>query len=156
MINDEKAIYDMSMHKYILKREYLENKLNINLNEALQHDMSVADDKDADIFLERLSNSLYDYIYAFSKDPDAMEYYLSLTDTPAGIKNREYIISALVEHAFTILTNNSEIAVFFKNGDLKDSVAPSTKQRLQANGLLFRGKLFNLPYNYFEKYGKEY
>ena len=65
MINDEKAIYDMSMHKYILKREYLENKLNINLNEALQHDMSVANDKDADIFLERLSNSLYDYIYGF-------------------------------------------------------------------------------------------
>lgn len=155
MITDNKATYNIDIHKYVLNRSYLEQKINASLTVVLNTDTNTVTDNEADVFLERVSNLLYTFIYAYAENPDDYEYYLSLSNTNKQLKNREAIISALVELAYEIIMNNKEIGIYFNDKDL-DIIPNQLKQQLYGSDLITRSKLVGLPYDYMSLRGSEY
>lgn len=151
MFSDNKMIYDKESHMYILTKEYLENSLNVNLLDVLNHDMSIAPDKDSEIFLERVSNLLYTYLLDYSNNPSKTQYYLAMTD---NIRN--YIARALLETAYAIILNNKEIGIFYSDNEIIDLVPENVKSYSQSHGLLWRGNIYGIPEDYLDSMGEDW
>ena len=120
-INDDKMIYDLELHKYILTPQAVNEDLNINMYDLFNK--SEDPDRDISIFLKRLSIELYSIIYKFNiQYKDIKEYVISLPEYRTGIK------LALEEYLYTLTKNGTDPNVFFKSNDTNYIIGKNQKK----------------------------
>lgn len=144
-------IYDLNKHRYILTPEAIQEVYGINLVDALDSDSDASPETLPDRFLERASKILYNYMYSWAEDKAATEYFLSLP------RNREAIEEVQLEYVYSLLMNNTDPSIFFTGNALNAiEVPPNVQTILLNNGLIFRGRFYNLPQDYQKGRGVEY
>ena len=144
-------IYDLNKHRYILTPDAIQEVYGINLADALDSDSDISPETLPDRFLERASKILYNYMYSWAEDKSATEYFLSLP------RNREAIEEAQLEYVYSLLMNNTDPSIFFTGNALHAiEVPPNVQTILLNNGLIFRGRFYNLPQHYEELRGVDY
>lgn len=149
--DDEYMFYDIRKHRYILYPDALQNLYGINLIDVLDSDSDIDPETLPERFLDRASLILYTYMYSWAENKDKTEYVLSLEGKREGIKD------AMLEYVYSLLMNNTDPSIFFTGNSLRAvEVPPNVQTILLNNGLIFRGRYYNLPNNFKELRGVEY
>nr|DAE44743.1 MAG TPA: hypothetical protein [Caudoviricetes sp.] len=164
-INDEKMVYDLDLHKYILTPDAVSQDLNINLYDLFKN--SQDPDNDIRVFLRRLSIELYSIIYKFNiQYKDIKEYIISLP------KYRTGILLSLEEYLYALSKNGTDPNVFFRANDMNYIITKNPKKNylytkpipdsvqmlLDEYGLSWSGKYTygSYPWNFLDLKGIEY
>ena len=138
----------MQRHKWILTKEYVENRMNKSLSELLATDNVSTVEADIKEFLFRASEAVYSTIYSFG-NKDEKEYWLSNPDNPAV----ESLLEAIYEEAFDTIIANKE------KGILDDDnlvVTNKVYKILESSDLLFYGRLVGLNSDFKKDRGVTY
>ena len=107
MLNDNYCRYDKITHRYVLTTDFVLEKKNIDLYDTLNTSGAVSDvAKAPEIFLDRISMQIYEYIYAQTPYPFVKERDLALKD-----EYRQPIMDAMTEQMLYVL-NNGDISVY--------------------------------------------
>lgn len=119
--DDEYMRYDYDEHRYILTARAVLDKNNINLMERLNYGGDVNRERIADIFLDEVSEIVYNEIYNYSSQPAIQEYQIA--KMPSA---RNAIMRAMLKQVDYVLVNgflNQYGGVDFKKGAKMDNVA---------------------------------
>lgn len=114
--NDEKMIYDYTLHRYILQEKFVQEELGINMNEV----NAGADMNPSNLgkrLLKQVSNTVYSYIYK-QRDRQRLEY--DLAKVPSL---RPMILEMLLSQTLYMFTNGvlqNYSGVNVKNGTAMD------------------------------------
>lgn len=146
--NDEKMTYDLDMHRYVLNEDYVNRYFNVNLTDILINKTDVNPDAVSKIFLRRVSNVFYNYVYSSAPSPSKLEYVLSLPDY------RDGILEAQLEIAYSFIINNRDNTILLE--DLDKKPLPSGVENICMNRGLFNRHFIRLNPNYKDKRGVDY
>lgn len=119
--DDEYMRYDYDEHRYILTERAVLDKNNINLTERLNYGGDVNRERIADIFLDEVSEIVYNEIYNYSSQPAIPEYQIA--KIPSA---RNAIMRAMLKQVDYVLVNgflNQYGGVDFKKGAKMENVA---------------------------------
>ena len=119
--DDEYMRYDYDEHRYILTERAVLDKNNINLTERLNYGGDANRERIADIFLDEVSEIVYNEIYNYSSQPAIPEYQIA--KIPSA---RNAIMRAMLKQVDYVLVNgflNQYGGVDFKKGAKMENVA---------------------------------
>lgn len=141
----------MQRHKWVLTKEYVEDRLNKSLTDVLQTDNTSTIEKDINEYLFRASEAVYTTIYSFG-NKDAKEYWLSDESNPA----LEALLEAIYEEFFDTIIRNNEKGILDNPNTNYLIVTDKVYTMLQASGLLFYGQLVGLRPDFKKDRGVTY
>lgn len=147
-INDNKMTYDLDMHRYVLEEDYVNNYYNVNLTDILINKTDVNPDAVSKVFLRRVSNVFYNFIYSTAPDVSKAEYYFSLP------KFRDGILEAMLELAYAFLINNKDNTILLDELDKKPM--PSGVETICLNRGLFNRHHIKIYHDYQKGRGVDY
>ena len=137
-INTDEMTYDLTTHRYTLTVDGYE-KIS---GEALMADHGLSFEQGQRL-LSRVSNIIYNYIYAWARDKERTMYEISLPQYRDGLQE------AMVEMTTAVLANKTDPSLYFKNRKFTEIVSPQVRMILLNNKILFRGEL-----KYIQDYNK--
>jgi len=150
-IDDEEMYYDIKKHQYILTPAAMENNYSISLQDTLDTDGAVDPQAVPQMFLRRVSEAVYSYIYLFSTNKRVTEYRISLPEFREGIKE------AMMELAYSVLLTNTDPSLQWSGNNNKPLVVtPSVKSILRRYNLLFRGITWDITEKELATKGVDY
>lgn len=147
-INDSKMVYDVSTHRYILLEDYFNEYWNVNLTDILINKTDVNKDVVSKVFLRRVSNVFYNYIFRSVQSKEKAEYMFSLP------RYRDAIMEGMLELGYSFIMNNKDNTVLLDEVDSKQ-VPSGVENICMVNGL-FNRHFMRLPYNYKDTKGVDW
>ena len=144
--DDDDMVYDQEYHRYILTPEFVETKLNRDLSSVLNEDSAAIDESaEAGIFLDRVSQQIYDFCMTNTPFPFRRERDMALRS-----EWRLPIKRAMTEQLVYILNNgdiSNELGINIDTGMTLDhremrraEIAPRAYDILAMSGM------FNLAF----------
>lgn len=146
--SDNEMRYDMTSHRYVLTETGIANGLNLVLQNELNMSGSMNTANEINIFLDEVSEDIYEYIYLHSSNRRLTEYLLAKKP-----QYREVIKSAMIKQVKYMRLNGNigdQSGLDFLNGrymeyDQIDGRRISMRARtvLANAGLLYTGQLMS-------------
>lgn len=127
--------YSTETHRYTLTPEYVLKETGITLQQVLNPGLMSQPQQVAQIFLEKISKSIYKYIYETNRENYKQEYLLAKLPTL-----RKIIREAMLQQVLYVL-NNGDLAIYsgvnVKTGQIMDlrqlqqaGISPDAKREL--------------------------
>ena len=140
--NDEMT-YNMEEHRYVLKEEYVRSR-GIDLGLILNTETAPIPEVVGKLFLDRVSQMVYNNIYSYGREAYKKEYILACDPTKRNIirdammERIEYICDSgdLSTKSGIVINQGTRIDI----GDL--TASPQEINILRKSGLLHRGQYF--------------
>lgn len=133
--DDNKAIYDMDEHRYIVTVEYFLKRTGIDLEHELQNK------NHARVFLDKISARLYNLIYSTANIMEAkkskrVKEYLLAKDHDM----RDIIIKAMISYGEASITERVDtLGNSPKTDTIRNFMPDETSHILEPSGIMWRG-----------------